>query len=178
MKQLVFSYLSKYYEIDTSEVKNDGIYVKDNTDRPRPPKYYNRLLAELVLIFSLSEKVLIEFIDEWAKVEKPDVDLDFYWYDDFFGLPIAHQVAARTIGMDLVSVQPIAAPTALLMYNDFIYIGDTQEPETITVNRPREITRPRRLDRETLYEKWGDVIKEVMRDEDTFFKERLRGPYE
>ena len=175
MKQIVFSYLSSYYEIDTSEVKNDGIYVKDNTDRPRPPKYFNKLLEELVIIFSLSEKTLRDFLDEWAKVQKPDVDLDFYWSDVFFGLPIAHQVAARTIGMDLVSVQPMAAPKGLLHYIDYHYSG---APETITVNRPREVTRPRRLDRESIHEKWGDLIKDVLRDEDAFFKERTRGPYE
>jgi hypothetical protein len=34
-------------------------------------------------------------------------------------LPILRRVAARTIGLDLVTVQPLAAPTGLITYLDF-----------------------------------------------------------
>jgi len=36
--------------------------------------------------------------------------------NDNFLLPIAHQVAARTIGLDLVPVQPLDIPNADIMY--------------------------------------------------------------
>lgn len=40
-------------------------------------------------------------------------------------LPIAMNVAARTIGLDLVSVQPMSAPLGTLHYMDYQY-GDTK----------------------------------------------------
>lgn len=39
--------------------------------------------------------------------------------------PIAMKVAARTVGLDLVSVQPISAPLGTLHYMDYQY-GDTK----------------------------------------------------
>lgn len=38
-----------------------------------------------------------------------------------FYFPIFQQVAARTMGMDLVSVQPMKAPTGILNYLDYVY---------------------------------------------------------
>jgi hypothetical protein len=40
-------------------------------------------------------------------------------------LPIAMKVAARTVGLDLVSVQPMSAPLGTLHYIDYQY-GDTK----------------------------------------------------
>jgi hypothetical protein len=40
-------------------------------------------------------------------------------YNIDFGFPIARQVVARSVGLDLVSVQPLSAPTGLLFYMDF-----------------------------------------------------------
>ena len=38
-------------------------------------------------------------------------------------LPLAMQVAAQTIGLDLVPVVPMAGPMGLLSYLDFVYEG-------------------------------------------------------
>lgn len=38
-------------------------------------------------------------------------------------LPIAIQVAARTVGFDIVNVIPMSAPTQQIMYLDFVYAG-------------------------------------------------------
>jgi hypothetical protein len=40
-------------------------------------------------------------------------------------LPIAMKVSAKTIGLDLVSVQPMSAPSGILPYIDYQY-GDTK----------------------------------------------------
>ena len=42
-------------------------------------------------------------------------------------LPIAIQVAARTVGFDIVNVIPMSAPTQQIMYLDFVYAGGTRE---------------------------------------------------
>ena len=42
-------------------------------------------------------------------------------------LPLAMQVAAQTIGLDLVPVVPMAGPMGLLSYLDFVYDGGSQE---------------------------------------------------
>lgn len=48
-------------------------------------------------------------------------------------LPIAMKVSAKTIGLDLVSVQPMSAPLNVLPYIDFQY-GDTKH-----ITRKRKI---------------------------------------
>lgn len=42
-------------------------------------------------------------------------------------LPIAIQVAARTVGFDIVNVIPMSAPTQQIMYLDFVYAGGKNE---------------------------------------------------
>ena len=49
-------------------------------------------------------------------------------------LPLAIQVAARTIGFDIVSVVPMSGPTGVLTYLDYIYAGgntDTDDKPTV-----------------------------------------------
>jgi len=43
------------------------------------------------------------------------------WDPNDFFMPIAQQVAARTIGMDLVPVKPLDGPTGHLIYLDYRY---------------------------------------------------------
>jgi hypothetical protein len=45
-------------------------------------------------------------------------------------LPLAMQVAAQTIGLDLVPVVPMAGPMGLLSYLDFVYEGGRNEGRT------------------------------------------------
>ena len=53
-------------------------------------------------------------------------------------LPLAMQVAAQTIGLDLVPVVPMAGPMGLLSYLDFVYeggkIGGSETPTYIKAN--------------------------------------------
>jgi len=42
---------------------------------------------------------------------------------DWLTMPIMQKVSARTIGLDLVSVQPMSAPSPSLLYLDYQYIN-------------------------------------------------------
>lgn len=81
MQNIVQSYLFRHYEVYTSEVGNDGIYLIDDPKpkNKRAPVYGDKLLKELITIFCLEEDVIKTWVEEWAVSIKPDVDLEFYW---------------------------------------------------------------------------------------------------
>ena len=58
------------------------------------------------------------------EVYKKKTDIDFS-----FSMPLIRQVAAQTIGLDLVSFQPLSLPTGNLFYFDFEY----NEPENLYI---------------------------------------------
>ena len=121
MELFIHKYLSQYYYLKTSDVGNDGIYYHHD-DRVIPVPYTPiKLVVEIVNIFGLEEDAVRETITNWAISINPSVDLEFYWkiveFDSI--MPIAMRVASQTIGMDLVSVQPMLAPLGELMYLDF-----------------------------------------------------------
>jgi len=53
-------------------------------------------------------------------------------------LPLAIQVAARTVGFDIVSVIPMPGPTGVLTYLDYVYaggkLGTDETPLTVKIN--------------------------------------------
>lgn len=53
-------------------------------------------------------------------------------------LPLAMQVAAQTVGLDLVPVVPMSGPLGILTYLDFVYAGgrldSTEPPLTVKIN--------------------------------------------
>jgi hypothetical protein len=55
---------------------------------------------------------------------------------EFSILPLAMKVSARTIGLDLVSVQPLSAPTGILYYGDTIY--ETEEEKRAKIYKKRK----------------------------------------
>jgi len=123
------SYLSSLYYISTSDVGNDGVYRLDDDRKFKSPVYGEVFLKEIVDIFGYDEDYTKSIVNEWALKQKSDVDLTFFWTTKeqlFEGVfPIVQAVAARTIGLDLVSVQPMSAPTGELMYFDVQYSGNT-----------------------------------------------------
>lgn len=123
MQSYIQQYLSDYYYIKTSEVGNDGIYSINEDRRIPTPFNGSKLIKEIVTIFGLEEDEIKPYIESWAVSIKPDIDLDFYWktMDDLFGFPMAHRIAATTIGVDLVAVQPLSAPRGELLYMDYQY---------------------------------------------------------
>lgn len=128
MEKLVQQYLFEYYYIDTSEIGNDGIYYKLNQNKWKSPHNYSLLLKEIETVFGIEEVLIKLIINDWAVLEKPDVDLEFYWTTlaDLIGFPIAQRIAAHTMGVDIVSVMPLSAPRGELMYMDYQY--DNNEP--------------------------------------------------
>jgi hypothetical protein len=133
MEKFVYKYLSANYTLSTVEessrklklITYDAIYhLKDEDDKAQLA-YYNTLLKELVLIFYEDEVTLKKWVNKWAKSLKPNVNLKWYWSHDLPWLPIAHKIAAQTIGMDLVAVAPMIIPKGIVTYGDFIYSSET-----------------------------------------------------
>ena len=161
MENFVQQYLSTYYYIKTSEVGNDGIYYVNDDRRIPTPHSGSKLIKEIVTVFGLEDiddsvKIII---NAWAATIKPDVDLEFYWktMQDLFAFPITHQIAATTIGLDLVAVQPMDGPRGELLYMDFQYGVDTATGDSQTVTAT---TRNGRVYNEEIYrQSWGDIVQ-------------------
>lgn len=129
MKRYVQPYLSSLYYISTSDLGNDGVYSLTDDRKYKSPVYGDVFLKELVDIFACSEEEIKNIVHGWAVEQKSDVDLSFFWStkeEILSGIfPIIERVAARTIAQDLVSVQPMSAPTGELHYFNFSYEGVT-----------------------------------------------------
>jgi len=130
MEKYVRLYLTRHYEINTSEIGNDGIYDKSDTRKLRPPVYFSKLLKELELLFNLSSEELIKIINEWAKDIKPDIDLEFYWSDFATFFPLTTSVVSNTVSNELIAVQPMEMPSGLInnlrrFYNNYEVSSDT-----------------------------------------------------
>ena len=136
MQIIVHSYLSKHYEIATSEVGNDGIYLKSDTREHRIPTYGDKLVKELVTIFCLEAEELKSYINVWAISIKKDVDLEFYWKtQEEIAFPLLGRVVSSLISQDIVAVQPMAAPNPQLLFMDYQYSGNTPNRNGRTYDR-------------------------------------------
>jgi hypothetical protein len=125
MEKYIHNYLSLNYYIETSDVGNDGIYEIADARRFKAPINGDRLLKELVTVFYIDEVQLKAHIEGWAASKKPDIDLEWFWKEIESLMPIAMKVAAQTVGLDLVAVLPMAAPTGLFTLIE--YSGDTPD---------------------------------------------------
>jgi hypothetical protein len=125
MEKFIYTYLSENYYIQTSEVGNYGIYQKYDDRRIPVPFNGDRLIKDVVTVFGVTKAEAKSYIHLWAKSIDLNVDLEFYWKiaEEFGNLmfPVIQQVAARTISLDLISVQPMSAPTGDLLYLDYVY---------------------------------------------------------
>jgi len=73
-------------------------------------------------------------------------------YNIDFSFPIIRQVVARTVGLDLVSVQPLSEPTGLISYMNFDF-----EPKNLfkriilveKIEKRRKLRRSRRSENRT-----------------------------
>lgn len=130
MKKYIVSYLTENYYLDKSEIGNAGIYAFDDDRRFKVPTNAKKLIEEIVTLFGYSFTRTKWLIHDWAHKQKPDFCLKFYWksheIDGNIFIPIARQVAAYTIGLDLVAVRPMSAPTGLLSL-DYTY-GELEHP--------------------------------------------------
>jgi hypothetical protein len=142
MEILIHNYLSRHYEIKTSDAGNDGIYYKEDLRRHKAPFYGEKLVKELVLVFDINKNEILIFINTWAKSINSAVDLEFYWKtQEEFLIPIALRIAAQSIGQDLVSVQPLSAPIGLLTHLDYQFSGNTPNKNGRIYDKPEEKER-------------------------------------
>ena len=123
MIKFIYNYLSKYYYIKTSEAGNDGIYYFYDERVIPVPFIGSKLIEEVSNVFGLNSDGSLEVIISWALSIKPDINLEFYWKITEFDsiLPVAMRVASHTIGLDLVSIQPLEAPIGELKFMDYTY---------------------------------------------------------
>jgi hypothetical protein len=119
MESIILKYLSKTYTLD----------VQDNTVLDNGDKVYGKtLVSEIVQLFGVSDSTATALVEIWIEDSEPNFDIKKFWLDREYNvsdviLPIAQRIAARTVGHDLVSVQPLSAPTGLLTYIDYNYSG-------------------------------------------------------
>ena len=65
--------------MDKSEIGNAGIYSYDDDRVWKVPANAKNLIEEIVTIFDYSFTRTKWMIHEWAKTQKPDYCLKFYW---------------------------------------------------------------------------------------------------
>ncbi len=122
MENFIQEYLSLYYKIGSSQMGNAGVYHINDNPKYRAPESSEKVLKEISHVFYVSQEDAKNQLILWAITVDPEVDLEFYWKSiNELLFPMATLVHARTIGMDLVTVQPMSAPRSELMYMDFVY---------------------------------------------------------
>ena len=130
MEKFIYTYLSENYYIQTSDVGNYGIYQRYSNQIVPIPFNGDRLIKDVVTVFGVNKEEAKGYIEQWAHLVEPACDLEFYWKiaTDFGNIvmPLVQSVAARTIGMDLVAVQPLSQPTVNLHYLDYVYKKETR----------------------------------------------------
>jgi hypothetical protein len=160
MEKFIHNYLSQTYVLDLHEItrytvfkfNGDALYKINDESKFRSFESPNILLSELNTIFFLSDVELKPIILSWAKTLKENVKLDKYWeYIDSL-LPISRNVVAKTVGLDLVSVQPMSAPIGQLIYLDYQYgVDPIDETMSATTGRRGPINRNSRAYNDETY---------------------------
>ena len=79
MKKYIVRYLTENYYLDKSQIGNAGIYSLDDNREIKPPVNANILINEIVTLFNYPFTRTRWLIHYWAKKQKPDYSLDFYW---------------------------------------------------------------------------------------------------
>ncbi len=85
MKKYIVKYLTENYYIDKSQIGNAGIYSLDDKREFKPPVNANILISEIVTLFDYPFTRTRWLIHYWAKKQKLDYSLDFYWKSHGFG---------------------------------------------------------------------------------------------
>lgn len=128
MEKLVHSYLSKHYCLVKNNRRSYYIFTKEDT---QTIYLGSELIKELETIFSLDKLLVKKYVNSWAKILRPRNTLKKYWESwgnlGNIALPLSIRVVARTMAMDLVSVQPMAGPRGLLNFLDYQYSGTTHQ---------------------------------------------------
>jgi hypothetical protein len=120
MKKLIHNYLSKFFFIDGNNICR----IERNNILSS-----NALVEELDAVFGMTKKQLKWYVKSWVRKESKSFSFNRYWsppkFSSFF--PFVKRISAQTIGTDLVSVQPLAAPSGQLMYLDYTYNAEPDQ---------------------------------------------------
>ena len=134
MKKLIHKYLSEYFHIVENKVRRNQKY--NNFDLP---SYV--IVNELEKIFGLNKKELKWYVKSWVKTNTKSFSFNTWWtptYPTFDGLfPTIQRVVERTIGMDLVQVEPMEGPRGVLHYMNYQYDGYVYAPYIPVVETPQ-----------------------------------------
>ena len=134
MQKFVHSYLSASFEIKRTETEKNGkltifgfdaIFPKSNGSVDSTFIYGDKFFKELILAAYIDEVRLRKYVNEWVKINYPEADLRLYWLQIPPDLPQAFAVAAQTVALDLVPVQPMDGPKGELIYLDYKYGDNT-----------------------------------------------------
>lgn len=130
MEDYIYNYLTENFNVETSQVGNDGIYRLDDKNTHKTPIDGDKLVAEIIAIFGLEVEEVLLFVHIWSCKIKNDIDLDFYWKNNWevfhnVEFPVVQRVHAKTIASELVAVQPMSAPSDVLYHINTIEPKDT-----------------------------------------------------
>ena len=116
----VQSYLSSNYHI----VKNDDdkFVIHSTSDLI----YWNTLLSELSVIFSIDKHLIKKFVSKWASV-----DLSYYFELSPPFFPNVTNVVASLLGNELQNITPINNPMDELLNLYLQYSASTQHQDQI-----------------------------------------------
>lgn len=116
----VQSYLSSNYHI----VKNDDdkFVIHSTSDLI----YWNTLLSELSVIFSIDKHLIKKFVSKWASV-----DLNYYFELSPPFFPNVTNVVASLLGNELQNITPINNPMDELLNLYLQYSASTQHQDQI-----------------------------------------------
>ena len=120
MLKLVQSYLSSNYHI----VKNDDdkFVIHSTSDLI----YWNTLLSELSVIFSIDKHLIKKFVSKWASV-----DLNYYFELSPPFFPNVTNVVGSLLGNELQNITPINNPMDELLNLYLQYSASTQHQDQI-----------------------------------------------
>tara|TARA_B110000259_G_C13973261_1_gene385644 strand:- start:298 stop:783 length:486 start_codon:yes stop_codon:yes gene_type:complete len=132
LHEIIFRHLNGNYKLELRQsfqtISDEG--VKTIYDHKLINNYHESIegydLAEFISeTFGTEIKEAIDIIKDWlfkCGMDKDDVFLNTFQRNNLV-FPIVERVAARTLAMDLVSVQASTSPVSKLLYMDFVY-GD------------------------------------------------------
>lgn len=118
MKKLIHKYLFEYFHIVENKVRRNQKYYTFDL-----PSYV--IVNELEKIFGLNKKELKWYVKSWIKKRNKGFDFNKWWTPPKYQIyiPMVKKIAARTVGLDLVNVQPMEGPRGELLYMNYQYGG-------------------------------------------------------
>ncbi len=154
MKKLLYKYLSAFYVLGKNGRGNYVIFKDEGDGLVRDDD--DKLVKELVEIFGYGYTRTKWCIDSWAKTIIPHVDLKYYWEKrNYLEFPIARSISSSLIGGDLITIEPMSAPTNNLFYLDYQYgTLDHRTPDYLIDGV--DVAKVRNPDKNDTIKKWLD----------------------